>query len=361
MGRRSKFRKMAENIKISQSRVKLARRCWYAHWLRYVEKLKRRGVKRPLDFGSLVHKMKEYEAEGKNPNQALDEAEEELKSSFSGERVIYAEIIDDVDVIMSEYFEYWEDNEPEIEYVEIDGKFAEHWIEIEIADNTIMTGKIDSLVTTVNNKRWLVDIKTHGKALPSHEDRWMNLQTSVYFKAIELMGWGPVEGIMWDYIYSKKPTVPKILKSGKLSKQKIVTLPSVVESFAEEEDIALEDYEEMLDIALDSRNDYFERIFTSLNETIINSVFDDFLETAKQIKEMGETCKVKTIDLHCSWCDYKQICHAEMSGGDTDKIKERMYTNASQREKKKEAKKTNGKKKVSRSGSTRRTPSKTSK
>jgi len=352
---------MAEILKVSQSKVKVSRKCWYAYHLKYIEKLKRRAVTRPLDFGGLAHKMIETAAQGKNPNKVLDEAMKNLGKIFAGQRQEYAEILDDLDVIMSEYFEYWKDNEPKIEYVEIDGKVAEHRFETEIADNIVLTGVLDSIVTTKNGKRWLVDIKSHGKALPGFEDRWMNLQSTVYFKAMKIMGWEKVTGIMWDYIYSKAPTVPSILKNGTMSKKKIVTLPSVVEAFAAENDLEEEEYKATLDVAIESREDYFERIFTPMNQTVVDSIFDDFVESSKLIQELGGKCKAKTIDRHCSWCEFKSICQSEMSGGDTDQIKERMFTNASQREKNEEAsksKKTKVKKNVSRSKRTRRSSSK---
>jgi hypothetical protein len=74
---------------------------------------------------------------------------------------------------------------------------------------------------------WLLEHKNH-KSFPNADHRWRNLQSSVYIRFIEMMGWWKVEGTLWDYIRSKPPTRPQILKSGGVSSRDLDSLPQVV-------------------------------------------------------------------------------------------------------------------------------------
>ena len=323
-------------VKVSQSKVKTYRKCHYAYFLKYVERLRRKKVKRPFQFGRIVHKMTEAEANADDPFEILDQISLDNKKMFAAEKEMYGEIIKDIRVIMTQYFSYYRD-EPLI-YYRRGGRSAEHPVEIEVDDGIVLVGIIDAIAKTPNKLRWVIERKTFGKEV-SEDERWRNLQSVVYIKALRLLGWPQVEGVCWDYIKSKPPTRPQLLKSGKLSKKRLVSLPSVVRATIKEHGLKVSDYKSLIQSTEQNIRNYFYRVFTPITESVLESVWDDFLSTAREIRDTHGNKKDKNIERHCSWCDYEPICRSEMQDLDRDMIIRREYE-----KEEKGRKKTGGKK-----------------
>ena len=56
-------------------------------------------------------------------------------------------------------------------------------------------------------------------------------------------------------------------------------------------------------------------------------MYDGFVYTCKDIIRRGSKNTTKNITRDCAWCEFRDICMAEMSGGDRDYvIKERFKT-----------------------------------
>lgn len=294
-----------------------------AYHLKYTEKLRRRRKSRPLQFGSIVHEVIEAGANGEDPFEHLDSINLENEKLFTAEKEMYGELIEDIRVIMGEYFEYHDDNRG-LRYIRRQGKSAEHEFIVPIADGIYMTGKIDALGKTRNNLRWLVEHKTFSQE-PKEEDRWRNYQGAVYLKAMEMMGWPECDGILWDYIRSKPPSSPRLLKNGTLSTARCDTLPTVVRAVIKEHGLDVSDYNTLIANAEENRKSYFKRIFAPVNQKTVDYVFGMFVNTAQEIADEQDTRKEMNIGKHCGWCDFEAICRARMTGSDEDFIKEREY------------------------------------
>lgn len=307
-------------VKVSQSRVKLWQRCKQAHYFKYIEKLERKVKSRPLQFGIIVHQMLESHANNEDPFETLNQIEQDQGKMFRAQREELGEIIEAVRLIMTAYFEYYENNP--LKYLKLNGKKAEHELEVEIEDGIILLMVLDGIVKTPNKLRWLLENKTF-KSLPGDDDRWRNYQTAVYFRGCELLGMKPFDGICWNYIRSKEPRVPQINKDGSMSVRKIETFPAVIRRVAEEHGIT--HYKAQLNHAKKTAPLWFERIFTVLSPAIVDMTFDNFLESAREIAEFGKEKCHKEIDRHCAWCDYEPICRTELTGGDSDFVKEKEY------------------------------------
>lgn len=323
----------AMSFQVSQSKVKVWRRCQYAYHLRYVEKLRKKTKSRPLTFGTIVHSMIEKYAEGDDPFDALEEAAEKNKKLFRTEQEIYGEIIDDVRQIMTSYFEYYP--EEELVYKRIKGRNGEHEFNITMDDYDLpevtWTGKIDAIGRTPNKALWIVEHKTFSKK-PSDDDRWRNLQSATYIKVNQTLGWKPVEGMLWDYIGSKSPTKPGLLKDGSLSQKNISTLPITVKETIAELGLKSMDVVELLKKSESHLADWFQRIHTPVNEEVVDMLFDDFVVSIKEMMRGHGKCKVKNIEKHCGWCDYNNICRAELEGSDRDFVIQKEYTIAKREE-----------------------------
>jgi hypothetical protein len=312
-------------MKINQSRVKSFRRCRQEFDYKYNQHLIRRKIKRHFVFGNLGHEMWEEYANGGDPFEVLDRIDPSQMRVFQAEREEYGNIIEDIRCIMTEYFNYYKSNSLVLQ--RRNKRAAEHEFAVELTKDITFVGKIDGVGKTPNKLLWLVEHKTSKHDPPNEDHRWRNLQSAVYIRAIEMLGWWKVEGTCWDYILSKPPAVPKVLKSGELSQAQLSTLPSRLEAELKKLKLNPKDFAQMMDDAKENRKRYFQRIFSTISKPVIDSLFKDFLATATEIVSYGDDPNMITrnIDKHCSWCDYEPLCRATLKGLDVDFVKEREY------------------------------------
>lgn len=311
-----------ESFKVSQSKVKLWRQCRKAYFYKYRAHLKKRKVKRPLQFGRLIHEMLEAYANNLDPFSVLDNLSPEQLNMFRAEFDQYGDIITDARLIMQDYFEHWE--EDSLIYVPRGKKYAEHDFEVDVGYNIIVKGKIDA-IGRANSLRWLVEHKTFTR-MPNEDHRWRNVQSAVYLRIMELMGWPAIDGVVWDYIRSKAPPRPEILKSGQMSLKKIETLPSAVWQTIMDNGLDPNNYQEFLRLTEENRPSYFTRIFTPLNRNVVDVVFNDFLHTAIEMSELHDQAASRTIGQHCDFCDYEPICRAIFMDLDVEHVIKKEYT-----------------------------------
>jgi hypothetical protein len=276
-------------------------------------------------FGNIVHNMLEAHANGQDAFRVLTKVERENRKLFAAEKELYGDIIQDVEYIMTEYFDYWENHpkKEDLEYLRIAGKAAEHVFEIEIEAGVVWKGKIDAFAKA-NSLKWLVEHKTMNKEW-SEDERWRNVQSVTYIRAAREMGWCDPEGTVWDYVLSKSPTRPQLKKDGDVSIREIVTLPVVVGQFMHENGLKASKCARLIESAEAARSKYFQRVFTPVNADIEKNIFDDFTEDMRDIIENHDRKKTRNIGRHCGWCDYEKLCCAALQGLDYDYVKEKQY------------------------------------
>jgi hypothetical protein len=139
-----------------------------------------------------------------------------------------------------------------------------------------------------------------------------------------MMGWKPIEAVCWDYIRSKPPTQPQILKDGSISVRKIDTLPSVVRAVLAELPHAFK-YEEFLQQVEASQSDWFDRVISKLSRTTVDIIFDQFVESSIDMKENHGKKSEMNIERHCGWCEFEPLCRARLQNHDFDFVREREY------------------------------------
>lgn len=311
-------------FKVSQSKINLYRRCKRAYHEKYVENRRKIIKSRPLQFGTIIHHLLDCIAEGEDFNPVLSQLLKKHGKKFYAERDIYGDIINDVRYIMTDYENYWE-NSP-LYFARINGKRAEHKFEITIAPSIYLTGKIDGIAQTSNKLRWMVEHKTFTN-MPSDDHRWRNLQSAAYLKVIKTLGWKPVEGTLWNYIRSKSPAAPRMLKDGKVSKKMGGTLPSkVMDTLKNYKEISSYDRKSLLEAAKEGMPDYFKRVFTPIKLNVVDTLFEELVYTAQEMKKLHGIAKERSIDRHCEWCDYESLCRAELQSSDVEYVKEKEYT-----------------------------------
>lgn len=308
-------------INISQSKVKTWRQCRRAFHNKFVLGIQKKKKTRPLMFGSIVHEVIEAHMEGKKWRKVLKKLEKDLGPMFRKEREMYGNILKDIEYIMEDYFEYWEGS---IKPIEHDGRSSEYEFRIELDTGLWFTGKIDAVVRA-RKMKWIMEHKTFNR-MPSEHERWRSVQGSVYFRAAEEMGFPTLDGVLWDYVSSKPCNVPgELTATGKISQARIDTLPSRVNAWIEEEGHKAKDFKKMLADAEANRRNRFIRVFSPVKPRVVDNIWNDFVDTAKEIQDNFGKKKDQNIGRHCSWCDYQMLCEAEVKDSDLEWLLKREY------------------------------------
>ena len=311
-------------LRVSQSKVRQYRTCRRQFFYAHVMKIQRKRVPRPLAFGSIAHKMKESMALGGDPFQVLDELPREDLDVYESEPERYGDLVQDLDYIFRSYIEFYK-NEL-LEYIPHGNHVAEIPFELPLPkEELVIKGTIDA-VTRHRRMNWLTEHKNH-KNIPNDDERWRSVQSVVYIKVIGMLGWWKnIEGTCWDYIRTKPPTHPQILKDGTISKRKIDTLPNVVRDVLKKKFGRTDAYKTLVDMATANMSTYFQRVYTPIKTRLIDQVWSDFLSTAREMRDSNLTDPpVRTIGRHCSWCQFEPLCRASLTGGDEEYLIEREY------------------------------------
>lgn len=309
-------------FRVSHSKISTWLRCKYAYHCRYVEKLRRKKKSRALSFGGIVHEMIEAFANGDDPFEKLDDIEAERGKLFKADVEEYGDIIQDVRVIMTDYFNYWD--EKSLVYTRRKGSASEHKFEITLKDGVTLVGKIDNLGRTPNKLRWIVERKTFSQ-MPNDDHRWRSNQSAIYTRVNDILGWTPVSGTLWDYIWSKPPSEPQFKKDGEMSKRQILTLPSKVALTLEEHNLDPKKFGFLIKGAEENRAKWFQRVFSPTKRRVVDLLWAELMETTEEMVELHGKRKARNIGRHCDWCDYEAICRAALQGSDVDFVKEREF------------------------------------
>lgn len=319
---------------ISYSRESSYLKCPYLHYLRYIEGLESIKPARPLHFGSDFHKLLEVR---KDPIQVKKEWNR-IKDDFyrmpaSWQSELGENYPFDLKVIFQDYQKMWKDTPLP--------KVTEKPFELNIGyyenEDIIFVGVIDELYkyidkTTGNKSIEIGEHKTFTRP-PDMNTLVMNTQKSLYCKAAQMI-WGILpRAVKWDYIKSTPAKSPIWLeKSGKFSvaKSQEITVESWKRACKERgiTDPAILEQGEMYK---GNENNFFFRVQQDVYPEMVENVFDGFVYTCKDIVKRGAENKTKNITRDCAWCGFRDICLAEMSGGDRAYVIDKEFTTREQR------------------------------
>lgn len=310
---------MSDILVVSLSQIKSHRKCKQEHHYRYVEKIERRIKKVQLYRGSIIHDLIKVHIRGGDWEEEFEKFERKF-NKLPDLRAEYGDLDDEIWEIMSGYFSYYEDDP--LKYL-----LVESWIDPVVPlvkGKTALGGRIDAVAEDSEGRRWLVEHKTH-ETFPTEEDRLNDLQTALYVWALRKNGW-KIDGILWDYIRTKPPAKPEVLKGGGLSKRKnIDTTYDVYLEAIKEHGENPDDYQDILESLKGREERFYRRVKLPVNEAIIEPIVRDAKRTSLEIYHL-RGFPVRNLTFMCSrWCDYYQLCTAELRGLDTSFIREREY------------------------------------
>ena len=315
-------------FEVSHSKLKLARRCLKAYDYKYLQKLGKRLKSRPLLVGSLVHECLEmWFKEGHYMPAITKWKEGEYSKMFAEERALHADVIPLTKHLIRGYISNW--NELGFEMVWVEKEFR-----VEIHDGIFLVGNIDGRAKEGKKFTWLVEHKT-AKKMPGEEMRINDTQVVLYDAVLPMIGEPPVTGVMWDYLRTKLPTKPDLLKSGGLSKAKnIDTTREVYLREIHRHGLDPRGYTDMLEHLAERRDQFYRQIKLPINRITGQNVLEDavvtanlliFLTSLRIVYPDGPNPFTRNLTRDCSWCDFQPLCHAEFRGEDTTYMRKHDY------------------------------------
>lgn len=306
-------------ITVSHSRVGCYLSCPYAHYLRYVEKLTKKTKSRPLSFGSDFHRLLEHRIDPDKLPKVLEEITEKYYDlDPASQSELGGDYLEDLQTIFNDYSILYKDQEyPQYTEVRFEipiGKFR--------GEQVYFVGVVDEIY----EDGMIGEHKTFNRK-PDVRTIVMNTQKCLYAKATEMMTGHMPKEVQWDYIKSTPAAEPIWLeKSGRFSESKNANITpfSWLRACS---DRGIADEEQFQKAAAYEGNipNFFFRLREEYLPDMVNEIYSGFLYTAKEVVKNGEKNKTRHTGQGCSWCEYKDICYAELTGGNAAYIKEKDF------------------------------------
>ncbi len=310
-------------MSVSHSRIKIARRCWKKHEYRYIQRLAPKAKAPPLLRGTIIHEMIDAHVDGKDPFKVSKGYAVKYKQMFREQREDYGDdFMPDIDRIFDNYKRtYAKDT---LKYERSEEEFR-----VELPNGSDLVYVIDKIAIDPEGRRWIMDHKV-PKNIPDEDARFSDIQLVLYYWAEnKRRPKHPIDGVIWDYIRAKAPTIPEQLKNGGLSQAKSIATDYQT-YMAELSRLRLDPtpYRGFLaDLKRRGSKDFFERIrLPTPSKEMVKSVVADAAETADQIEIHGTEFKARNLTKDCRWdCEFFKLCHAELRGLDADFVRKTHF------------------------------------
>lgn len=325
-----------EALDLSWSQVKTWQRCQRQWKYKYIDRLEPIARQRALFLGNWVHRCLEtYYSEGDWKTGHLEyveqwdklfEEEQKALSTRSKKAKTYTPLPKQVARIINSYLWYHKNDGWKVISVELE--FTVH-----LKDDIYINGKIDLIVQDEEGLYWVVDHKTASNIPESGAFHAMDPQLMIYPWAVKKLTGIDIAGIIYNYVKSKPPSIPKINKNGSLSKRKIVTDYPTAARFLKKEGYDLADFSEFL-LPLKKKSEFLRRYRLPRESFVTKEILAEFYSSAKEIKtkriayEAGAKVRfIRNITKDCSkFCAFHNICQAELNGHDTEYTRKKLFT-----------------------------------
>jgi hypothetical protein len=271
-----------------------------------------------MKVGSIIHKITQTIAEGGNWRKILEEVKKEYNKMFDEEKEFYGNLPEEIESIMMGYEEQYK--EEKFKYLMIEETLSG----VPLTKHTQLKLRPDKIVIDKQGLRFLWETKS-GRKIPPEEFRLWDLQTIIYVWGARQIGM-KLDGILWDYIRTKPPAIPKLLKDGGLSKrQDIDTTTRTYLKAIKDNKLEVKDYQDILDKLEGNESTFYRRMKLPIAEKTIHKILEDAKRSSLEIYYMQDYPVREISGFGCRRCFYKSLCYAELRGLDTSFIKEHEF------------------------------------
>lgn len=309
---------------INQSMVKCFRLCPNQFREKYVEGLLPRVDSKPLTRGKWFHALLEARYKDEDWKKVHKQWCRKFSELFDEEKEVLGDLPREMRDLMRSYEWHYKKEEEAGGWEVLE---VEKTIEVKLPDGRIFKGRVDMLVRD-RYGLWLVDHKTH-KILPSLVQRMLDVQSPLYIWACRENDI-PVDGFIWNYVKTKAPSVPKLIKAGtRFSKTSLGETDYYTFAVAlKNSGLDPEMYREKLDYLKSQRYEhdkiqtspFFQRHILERTDNSIDQALRELLTTKDRIEEydFDPAFTERSTGRHCDWmCSYQDLCVAELHGNNT--------------------------------------------
>jgi hypothetical protein len=314
---------------VTHSMIKAFRGCPRQTLYKQVERLKPRLLSKPLRRGTWMHHLLEEHHAGRDWRKMHRALSAKYNELFDEEKDLYGDLPTECLALMESYI--WHYREDPWKVLE-----TEFTVEAEFPDGTLYRGKVDALIENAFGL-WIVDHKTHGQ-LPDHGFRLLDAQSALYLWAARRMKI-PVEGFIWNYLKTKAPSVPTLLKDGsrlskRLGETDYLTYTKAIQQLKRDRGYRIT----RADVELANRlkgyryvpgepqlSPFFRRDLLEKDDAMLKRVAMEAYHTAKRMAAYpfdNRDIVERNVDSHkCRrFCGYQDLCTVELMGGNPTPI-----------------------------------------
>jgi PD-(D/E)XK nuclease superfamily len=321
--------KLPKPEKVSHSRIRCWRRCKMLHHYRYVQKLKKKKKSLPLRVGSIIHLMIEYYQETGDWQEVWEGFRTEFNREYREEKLEFGDVPALVNNIVKGYVDYY--SEDGLTYPKRRGRSTEIRVLKYLSNEVIFDGYIDAYPVDEQGRNWLMDHKS-CRFIPSEEQRFSDLQLLIYCWLLPQCGYPKPDGVIWDYLRTKSPVIPDVLKDGSISKNSRIDTTFSVYKATVINHLGYNKWKsDYMDFAKANFNNSEEKFYRRIrlptpSAEMVNNVVLDLIDTSHEIYYYGKDLKTRNMNKDCSWCEFYNLCSIEVRGLDSSYLKKTEFT-----------------------------------
>lgn len=312
------------DLVVSHSRIKTWRRCKMAHHYKYVQKLRPLRKSVTLYTGTVIHSYLEGWIERGTWKGEQAAVEKEFYGLYREEQEELGDVPTFCDEIMKGYVSAYKNDG--LIYPEYEGRKTEIEVLVDFMPGVVFKGYIDAYPMDKMGDSWVLDHKT-CRYIPGEDMRNLDSQLATYCWLAPRAGLPKPHGIVWDYIRTKLPSKPRLLKSGKMSTAAIETTPQVYKAELKRYNIDPKPYKDFIASLRRHEGAFFRRVWVPQpNQTFVKTLIRDLKRSTKEIMRYGEKSCIRSMGFGCLSCEYKSLCTVEMRGIDSTMVRESQFT-----------------------------------
>jgi len=295
-------------MKISYTQLRMWKRCKRKWWYRYVNGLIPKQRRTPITLGIYGHMLLENHYMGNDVKlssnhyyqQLIRDQPEDMAASF-------AEIREQAENLYKRYVRHYKTHDQNWEVVVAE---REYEVPIPGTADAHLRFTVDLIVQTLEGEVWLVDHKFTRQDLESWGD-WLVLdeQANLYLWGLKELGHN-VNGVIFNLIRTKEPTIPKLLKSGQLSKAKSIdTDPDTYLQAILDNRLNVRDYIDVLEHLETTSKPFFKRYKAYRTADQLEMVGKEISSMVTDFQANRDSYPVRHATHDCRWdCPYLGLC-----------------------------------------------------
>lgn len=307
-------------MRVSNSKLKTFRRCQNQYRYKYVEKLEPKAKALALERGTWIHELLQTHYDGEDWKSKHKELSQKFFDLFEEDREDLGDLPSECSRIMRSYLRQWKEQDQHFHVVdtELDEIVTlPNGLELNVIVDMIVEDKRSGLL-------WPWDHKTR-KSFETSDNMLLDPQGTLYFKALQILGYEPLGGFLYNEIRTKAPAVPERLKNGQLSRRMNIDTDYFTYMTAiRQHDLNPLYYKEILaHIATNQKERFFRRVALPKDPPMIRIMTQEMIDTANDIAKVEKRGRFTRtfIPSQCKWdCSYKDLCITELHGGDIEPL-----------------------------------------